>query len=399
VEPHDLATSRRTFALRARKLLIVTFLLLSGVTLYIRADINPARGAQPPKAGSVTVTDSAITPTSVTILAGGSVLWTNQGSRPHRIVSSRGAFDAFWLASAHSHRVPFPLPGVYPYTVDAVTKGLVVVITGSAGVTPSTGANASTTISENCGNPKIYHYDIEVTVHRDEAYTFTPWHTPGTVTRVFDWQANWLRAPMSVELCRGQVRVLLPAGASSTSNAEKEGLAAGESTVKIAWDDKSELIDGLPQDPSSLVPLCHFTDISGSPAKTALDGYRLPNGNNAQFEFRAIRINPQAYHDMINKSCDHRRATSGPTVPPPDLVSSTFAPFHTIDGLGWTLSEDGLTLSVSSHRPPMPFPLDALALGKGFDFRTGPLRTEIRTTATSDAVSDSATVSFTPVRP
>ncbi len=385
------------FATRLQKFLVIVFLLLGALTLSIRVDIAPAAGVPPTSAGSVSVTDSGITPTSVTILAGGSVLWTNRGSRPHNIVSSRGAFDSFWLASAHSHRVPFPLPGVYPYTVDGVTKGVIVVIAGSAGV-PAAGASASFTGPEDCGHPRIYHYDIEVAVHRDEAYTFTPWHTPGTVRRVYDWQAKWLHAPMSVELCRGEVRVLLPAG-MSTSAAEKEGVAASESTVKISWNDASELIVGLPQDPSALVPLCHFTDMSGSPAKTTLNGYRLPNGNDAQFEFQAIRINPQAYHDMIYKNCDHRRANSGPNNPLPGLVSSTFSPFHTIDGLGWSLSEESLTLSVSSARPPMPFPLNALALGKGFDFRTGPLQTQIRTNTTLNAVSDWATMSFTPVQP
>lgn len=185
------------FATRLQKFLVIVFLLLGALTLSIRVDIAPAAGVPPTSAGSVSVTDSGITPTSVTILAGGSVLWTNRGSRPHNIVSSRGAFDSFWLASAHSHRVPFPLPGVYPYTVDGVTKGVIVVIAGSAGV-PAAGASASFTGPEDCGHPRIYHYDIEVAVHRDEAYTFTPWHTPGTVRRVYDWQAKWLHAPMSV---------------------------------------------------------------------------------------------------------------------------------------------------------------------------------------------------------
>jgi len=378
----------------SRTLLIVAVLFLSAAILYIRAD-SAIAGAQPSDLGTVTITDSAIIPTSVTILAGGSVLWTNKGHRPHNVVSSRGAFDAFWLASTHSHSVPFPLPGVYPYTVDAVTKGVVVVIAGSAGATPGTGANASSTISENCGHPKIHHYDIEVSVHRDEAYTFTPWHTPGTVTRVFDWHAKWSHTPVSVERCSGVVRVLVPAGID-TSDPRKEGLAAGESRVKIDWDDKSELIVGLPQDPTSLVPLCHFTDLSGSPAKLALHERLLENGA-GEFTFYSVRINPQDYHDMIDKNCDHRRATSGPGNPSIGEVSSSFSPFHTIEGLEWFLGEENLNLYGSSSRPANPFPPKALAYGKGFDFRTGPLQTEIRRPGTSNTVSDWATVSFTPV--
>jgi len=376
--------------------LIVAVPLLIAVTLYIRADITPADGAQPPNVGIVTATDSAIIPTSVTIRAGGSVLWTNRGSRLHKIVSSRGAFKAFELAPAHLHRVPFLRPGVYPYTVDAVTKGVVVVITGSAYAPP---AAASSTGPENCGHPKIYHYDIEVAVHRDETHTITPPSEnagPG-VNSVIDWDAKWLHAPISVELCRGKIRVLLPPG-TSTSYGKNEGLAADESTVKIAYDDKSELIVGLRQDPSARVPLCHFTAVYGSPAKLALDGDEF------WFRFHAYRINPEAYPitgpgGYIDKNCDHRRATSGPGAPRTATVGSAYPPFHTIDGFDWALGDTLLNLSVSSSRAPMRAPPNPLARGKGFDFRTGPLQTEYRTPGISDAVSDWATVSFTPVRP
>lgn len=131
------------FAMRVRKFLIVAFLLLSAVTLYVGADIAPADGAQPTNAGSVTVTDSAIIPTSVTILARGSVVWTNRGSRLHKIISSHGAFNDFELAPADAHRVLFLSPGVYPYTVDGVIKGAVVVLTGVPPVSASPGPSST----------------------------------------------------------------------------------------------------------------------------------------------------------------------------------------------------------------------------------------------------------------
>jgi plastocyanin len=394
VDPRRWKIDSWVFAMLSRKFLIVAVMLSIAVTLYLRAAVAPADGAQPPNLGTVTVTDSAITPSAVTILAGGSVLWTNRGSRPHKIVSSRGAFKAFELAPAHLHRVPFLRPGVYPYTVDAVTKGVVVVITGSAYVPP---AAASSTGPENCGHPKIYHYDIELVVHRDETGTITPPSEnagPG-VNKVFDWHAKWSHAPMSVELCRGKVRILLPPG-TSTSYGANEGLAADESTFKIAWDDKSKLDVGTSAAPM-LVPLCHFTEVSGSPAKLALDGDQF------EFTFHAYRVNTQAYPILgrggyVDKNCDHRRATSGPGIPDVQ-VGSTHPPFHTIDGFDWSLSDEALNLHVSSSRAPTPFPLNALVRGKGFDFRTGPLQTEIRTPGISDAVSDWATVSFTPARP
>jgi plastocyanin len=144
------------------KMLIVAVLLLSAVPLYTSAAIAPAGEAQPSNAGSVTVTDSAITPASVTILAGGSVVWTNRGSRLHKIVSSRAAFDAFELTPAHSHRVLFSSPGVYPYTVDGVLKGTVVV---SNGVPPG---NAPTGPSSTPGTPR---HSWKGTVHATATYT------------------------------------------------------------------------------------------------------------------------------------------------------------------------------------------------------------------------------------
>jgi plastocyanin len=125
--------------MRARKFLIVAFLLFGAVTLYMRADVAPAGGAQPTNSGSVTVTDSAISPPSVTIPARGSVVWTNKGSRLHKIVASHGAFNAFDLAPAGAHRVSFLSPGVYPYTVDGAIKGAVVVLTGVPAAGASTG--------------------------------------------------------------------------------------------------------------------------------------------------------------------------------------------------------------------------------------------------------------------
>ena len=116
------------YAMRVRKFLIIAISMLSAVTLYMRADIAPAGGAEPTNSGSVTVTDSAITPPSVTILSRGSVVWTNKGSRLHKIDS--GAFSSFDLNPAGAHRVLFLSPGVYPYSLDRVIKGEVVVVTG-----------------------------------------------------------------------------------------------------------------------------------------------------------------------------------------------------------------------------------------------------------------------------
>jgi hypothetical protein len=201
---------------------------------------------------------------------------------------------------------------------------------------------------------------------------------------------------MSVERCSSLVRILIPAGID-TSDPQREGLAAGESTVKIDWNDQSQLIVGLPQDPSSVVPPCHFTVLFDSPTKIALHARWLANGVGAEFTFYATRINPQEY--PIKKNCDQRRYTSGIHSIPPASVGSNFPPFRKVDGFDWSLGEQNLNLYFSSSSGAMPVQLNALVRGKGFDFRTGPVQTLIRTPGESDAVSDWADLNFTPEQP
>jgi hypothetical protein len=131
------------FAMRVGKFLIVASLLLSALSLYMRADVTPASGAQPTNSGSVAVTDSAIIPPSVTILTRGSVVWANKGSRPHKIVSFHGAFPDFELALGGAHRVLFLSPGVYPYIVDGAINGTVIVLTGVPPVSASPGSSST----------------------------------------------------------------------------------------------------------------------------------------------------------------------------------------------------------------------------------------------------------------
>src|SRR5579872_2839009 len=123
------------FGTPVRKFLIVAFLLLSAVILYIRADFAQAGLAQPSNVGMVIITDSALSPKTVTIAVGGSVLWTNRGTSYHQVVADRGAFKTFRLPPAGSRQLSFAVTGVYPYAVDAKSKGAIIVIAafGAAG--------------------------------------------------------------------------------------------------------------------------------------------------------------------------------------------------------------------------------------------------------------------------
>jgi hypothetical protein len=129
--------------MRCRRLLLSVRLFLL-VALLILSNIATGGGAQPTNSGSVTVTDSAVVPRTVTILAsGGNVVWTNRGSKRHKIISAHRAFTDFELAPAEAQRVAFLSAGVYPYTVDGVTNGTVIVLSGAPPVGAPPGASST----------------------------------------------------------------------------------------------------------------------------------------------------------------------------------------------------------------------------------------------------------------
>lgn len=379
------------FAMRVRKFLIVAFLLLSAMTLYTRAVIAPAGGAQPSNAGFVAVSDSAITPPSVTIFAGGSVVWTNRGSLLHKIAASRGAFNAFELTAAQSHRVAFPLPGVYPYTVDAVTKGVVVVIAGSGAVAqPST----SSTGENNCGHPTIYHYDIRVDVHRYEESSWVD--RTGTRLSVSDWKASWPNAPMNVKRCAGGLDMLIPAGMVAPDS--EHGLTTGRFNRKFDWNDTTPTGQGDPP--------CHFTITNGVPAMTSLlaEWYAGSSGAHLTFYAEAVNNEPdpgrEEMHALLqqcNGAPGHRELLGGWSEGEDSVGTS--ATLKRVNGVDFAITDRNLVLTIpDTTYKQMPFPLPALATGKGFNFDTGMQQARITNKYGSDSINDRAIVSFSPVK-
>jgi plastocyanin len=70
---------------------------------------------------NVTITDSGISPASVTIPVGGSVTWTNKGNRTHTADSTGGpsAFNTAGIGPGSSATLVFTVPGLYAYTSGA----------------------------------------------------------------------------------------------------------------------------------------------------------------------------------------------------------------------------------------------------------------------------------------
>ncbi len=93
------------------------------------ADIGPLEGeaAGTPEAGgtpgaadaatgsAVEIADFAFSPETLTVAAGTTVTWTNDGEKPHTATHAGGAFDSGRLEPGDDHRETFDEPGTYEY--------------------------------------------------------------------------------------------------------------------------------------------------------------------------------------------------------------------------------------------------------------------------------------------
>lgn len=92
---------------------IVMFVLGSGLATIV----NHRHAFQlPPSAQPVpiTVTNTGFSPTSITIKAGTTVIWTNKSTLPHTVTDG-GVFDSGNLPVGSSYRLAFAHPGTYHY--------------------------------------------------------------------------------------------------------------------------------------------------------------------------------------------------------------------------------------------------------------------------------------------
>ena len=80
---------------------------------------NPQPVATTLPSNSVTITDTGISPASVTVQQGSSVTWTNNGSQVHTATTNgvaAAAFDSGGLAPGQSSQYSFPAAGTYNYS-------------------------------------------------------------------------------------------------------------------------------------------------------------------------------------------------------------------------------------------------------------------------------------------
>ncbi len=101
---------------------------------------NPA----PPAGGNgVALGDDFFSPATLSVAAGATVTWVNNGQRPHTVTGDGGTWDSGMLRPGQSFSFTFQNPGTYGYNC-AFHGGMVGSITVSAAGAPSPGAPSPT---------------------------------------------------------------------------------------------------------------------------------------------------------------------------------------------------------------------------------------------------------------
>ena len=78
----------------------------------------PANGSEPALAqadATVSIADFSFSPASLTIEAGTTVTWVNNGAAPHTATGDGGSFDTGQIAAGGSAGITFDTPGTYTY--------------------------------------------------------------------------------------------------------------------------------------------------------------------------------------------------------------------------------------------------------------------------------------------
>lgn len=76
---------------------------------------DPTPPPPPPPAGDVTIFDNGFTPSTLTIVTGTNIIWSNTGALPHTVTDRNGAFDSGILMNGASYQRTFNSPGTYSY--------------------------------------------------------------------------------------------------------------------------------------------------------------------------------------------------------------------------------------------------------------------------------------------
>ena len=318
-----------------------------------------------PSGPSVTIADGALTPPVVSVIAGGNVLWTNAGTRPHEIVAQNNAFPTFSVTPGGTHGVSFQQPGRYPYVLDGAIKGTVFVVRPGGGGVEGTSEKSSASSPSSCVT--IYRYDVRVVAHRESTATGG---AGGALKTMSDWKASAV-VRLYVDRCSLPFQITARSSATSANRGSPLYLTDGQFDKTVDWDDaRTENHD----------PPCHFAWASSGPSRMAvtvrfgglsktvqntfdlLDGEDLVDQapNMADFTRRS---------DAWRAACVHNRpgyTSYNTTIPNSDLPE--------IPGLVSFVISDHffhLVFKMPPNSPAEASMVDSLVAGKGFNYDTG----------------------------
>src|SRR2546430_17323745 len=90
-----------------------------GALVAVAFGLAAARGAQPRgdegAAVGVSIKDFEFQPRELTVKAGATVTWTNDGGSSHTITADDGSFESPTLGAGKTYSRKFTKPGTYPY--------------------------------------------------------------------------------------------------------------------------------------------------------------------------------------------------------------------------------------------------------------------------------------------
>jgi plastocyanin len=176
----------------------------AGLAVLAAAFVVPsaAGAATSPQNAAVALTDTGISPASVTIPVGGSVTWTNQGSVTHTAESVGGPspFNTAGIGPGQSATLAFAVPGVYGYTsgadclhgtyIQAFTCGnYTIAVVAANGALPTPAVAATPTPVPAAANAPVANASVTIS---DTAFA------PATVNIALNGGVTWTNSGTNV---------------------------------------------------------------------------------------------------------------------------------------------------------------------------------------------------------
>jgi hypothetical protein len=121
-------------------------------------------------------------PAEISVPAGATVVWTNQGKEDHTVTADDNSFDSGYKKSGTTFQRAFPRPGKYSYhcSPHPWMKGTVLVVAGAAAPTGAAEATTSTTAAPAASSSTFPPLTAPGAVPPEETSTSAPAATTAT---------------------------------------------------------------------------------------------------------------------------------------------------------------------------------------------------------------------------